>query len=110
MAASPTVPEMAATEPKPTAETTALASIREDLQSTRAKLRIVPLPDDVISGLQTIQTLISGQGIASVEFWLDGKKVATRRTPPYKIVLRYLLDYTPGVIQRTDINVGRQLW
>ena len=84
-----TVPEMAATEPKPTAETTALASIREDLQSTRAKLRIVPLPDDVISGLQTIQTLISGQGIASVEFWLDGKKVATRRTPPYKLDLDF---------------------
>ncbi|HET8774366.1 MAG TPA: VWA domain-containing protein [Thermoanaerobaculia bacterium] len=83
------VPEMAATEPKPTEETTALASIREDLQSSRAKLRIVPLSEEVISGLQTIQTLITGQGIASVEFWLDGKKVATRRSPPYKLDLDF---------------------
>ena len=84
-----TVPEMAATEPKPTAETTALASIREDMQSSRARLRIVPLSDEVLSGLQTIQTLVSGQGIDSVEFWLDGKKVATRRSPPYKLDLDF---------------------
>ncbi|HEY0372073.1 MAG TPA: VWA domain-containing protein [Thermoanaerobaculia bacterium] len=84
-----TVPEMAATEPKPTEETTALASIRNDMQSSRASLRIVPLTDDVISGLQTIQTLVSGQGIESVEFWLDGKKVATRRSPPYKLDLDF---------------------
>ena len=84
-----TVPEMAATEPKPTEETTALSSIREDLQSSRARLRIVPLPDDVISGLQTIQTLVSGTGIAAVEFWLDGKKVATRRAPPYRLDLDF---------------------
>jgi len=84
-----TVPEMTATAPKPTEETTALATIREDMQSSRARLRIVPLPEDVISGLQTIQTLVSGSGIASVEFWLDGKKVATRRSPPYKLDLDF---------------------
>ena len=84
-----TVPEMAATAPKPTEETTALATIREDMQSARARLRIVPLPEDVISGLQTIQTLVSGSGITSVEFWLDGKKVATRRSPPYKLDLDF---------------------
>jgi Ca-activated chloride channel family protein len=84
-----TVPEMEATAPQPTAETTALTSIREDMQSSRARLRIVPLPNDVISGLQTIQTLVSGSGIASVEFWLDGKKVATRRSPPYKLDLDF---------------------
>ena len=83
------VPEMAATEPKPTEETKTLATIREDMQSSRAKLRIVPLTDDVISGLQTIQTLVSGSGIAAVEFYLDGKKVATRRAPPYKLDLDF---------------------
>jgi hypothetical protein len=80
---------MDATLPQATAETTALAAIREDVQSSRARLRIVPLTDDVISGLQTIQTLVTGQGIASVEFWLDGKKVATRRSPPYKLDLDF---------------------
>jgi len=84
-----TVPEMAATAPKPTEETTALASIQQDMQSSRARLRIIPLTDEVISGLQTIQTLVSGSGIAAVEFWLDGKKVATRRSPPYKLDLDF---------------------
>jgi Ca-activated chloride channel family protein len=84
-----TVPEMAATAPKPTEEGTALAAIKEDMQSSRARLRIVPLTDEVISGLQTIQTLVTGSGIAAVEFWLDGKKVATRRSPPYKLDLDF---------------------
>jgi Ca-activated chloride channel homolog len=83
------VPEMARTEPKPTAEGETLAAIQEDVQSTRAKLRIVPLEDGVVSGLQTIQTLVSGGGISAVEFWLDGKKVATRRQPPYKLDLDF---------------------
>ena len=80
-----TVPRI---EPSHTSETIALASIRDDLQSSRAKLRIVPLSEDVISGLQTIDTIVSG-GVRAVEFWLDGKKVATRRSPPYKLDLDF---------------------
>ena len=70
------------------AESIALASIRDELQSSRMKLRIVPLSEDVISGLQTIDTIISGD-VHAVEFWLDGKKVATRRSPPYKLDLDF---------------------
>ncbi|HEX8410341.1 MAG TPA: VWA domain-containing protein [Thermoanaerobaculia bacterium] len=83
------VPEMEATLPKPTAEGATLAAIREDVQSSRARLRIVPLEEKVLSGLQTIQTLVTGSGISAVEFWLDGKKVATRRSPPYKLDLDF---------------------
>lgn len=76
-----------------TEETAALEAINNDLQSTRASLRIVPLSVElnggVTSGVQTIQTLISGSGIKSVEFWLDGKKVATRRSPPYTLDLDF---------------------
>src|SRR6185436_2195399 len=50
-----TVPEVAA---KPTVESETLTTIREELQSTRASLRIVPLPESVMSGLQTIQTIV----------------------------------------------------
>jgi Ca-activated chloride channel family protein len=89
LASEAVVPEMAASAPKPTEETSTLAAIQQDMQSARARLRIVPLTDEVISGLQTIQTLVSGGGIAGVEFYLDGKKVATRRTPPYKLDLDF---------------------
>ncbi len=78
---------------KPSEETTTLEAINHDLQSTRASLRIVPLTPElnggVTSGVQTIQTLASGSAIKSVEFWLDGKKVATRRSPPYTLDLDF---------------------
>ena len=80
------VPEIAAVK---TAESATLDVLRDEMQSTRASLRIVPLPESVMSGLQTIQTIVSGSGIKSVEFWLDGKKVATRRAPPYTLDLDF---------------------
>jgi Ca-activated chloride channel family protein len=80
------VPELAAVQ---TAESKALEVIRDGMQSSRASLKIVPLPESVMSGLQTIQTIISGSGIQSVEFWLDGKRVATRRSPPYTLDLDF---------------------
>jgi Ca-activated chloride channel family protein len=84
-----TVPVMDATAPRETEETATLAAIRTDMQSSRANLRIVPLGDGVISGLQTVNTLTNGSGIKSVEFWLDGKKIATRRAPPYRLDLDF---------------------
>ncbi|HEX7832693.1 MAG TPA: VWA domain-containing protein [Thermoanaerobaculia bacterium] len=80
------VPEVAK---KVTAEGTTLNVIHEELESTLARLRIVPLGDQVLSGLQTIHTIASGSAIKSVEFWLDGKKIATRRTPPYTLDLDF---------------------
>jgi Ca-activated chloride channel family protein len=79
--------------PKATAETATLQAISDDLQSTRASLRIVPLTPElnggVTSGVQTIQTMVTGSAVKSVEFWLDGKKVATRRAPPYTLDLDF---------------------
>ena len=72
-----------------TAEGQTLKTIAEELQSTRATVKILPLGENVVSGVQTIQTLISGTGVKSVEFWLDGKKVATRRAPPYTLDLDF---------------------
>ena len=80
------VPEVAKTA---TPENATLKTIAEDLQSTRATLKIVPIAEGVISGLQTINTMISGSAIKAVEFWLDGKKVATRRAPPYTLDLDF---------------------
>ncbi|HUP59589.1 MAG TPA: VWA domain-containing protein [Thermoanaerobaculia bacterium] len=76
-------------EVKPTEESATLTALQDDLLSSRARLRIVPLPETVTSGVQTIQTLISGSGIKSVEFWLDGKKIAARRAPPYTLDLDF---------------------
>jgi Ca-activated chloride channel family protein len=85
------VPEVLV-EAKPSAESETLAAIRSDVMSTRANVRIVPLTTEttgaVTSGVQTIQTLVSGT-VSAVEFWLDGKKIATRRTPPFTLDLDF---------------------
>ncbi len=54
-------------------------------QCTDTELRIVPLPDQILSGLQHIETIAAGADIATVEFYLDGKKVMTKRQPPYTL-------------------------
>jgi Ca-activated chloride channel family protein len=50
-------------------------------------LRIVPLPDQILSGVQHIETITAGPEIAAVEFYLDGRKIMTKRQPPYVLDL-----------------------
>ena len=80
------VPEVAKKE---NAESQTVSALQQELQSSRATLRIVPMNEGVTSGVQTIQTIYSGDGISAVEFWLDGKKIATRRSPPYTLDLDF---------------------
>jgi Ca-activated chloride channel family protein len=54
-------------------------------ETKEPRLRIVPPREDPITGLETIQTQISGDGIKAVEFWLDGKKLAVRRSAPFAL-------------------------
>jgi Ca-activated chloride channel family protein len=63
--------------------------------ATRTPIRIVPLPDDLLSGVQTIDTMIAGNPPKAVEFWLDGRKVGVRRSPPFS------LDVDLGAIPKT---------
>jgi Ca-activated chloride channel family protein len=65
-----------------------LAQIKSESAGT-AKLRIVPMSEDVLSGIQTIETIATGDAIKAVEFWLDGKKIAVRRTPPFSLDLDF---------------------
>lgn len=67
----------------------ALGQIKDDVESGETKLRIVPLTDDLLSGVQHIETIASGPGIAAVEFYLDGRKVMTKRQPPYTLDLDF---------------------
>jgi Ca-activated chloride channel family protein len=47
-----------------------------------SKLRIVPLPDELLRGLQHIEAITTGD-VKAVEYYLDGKKMVTKRNPPY---------------------------
>ncbi|HVS30333.1 MAG TPA: VWA domain-containing protein, partial [Thermoanaerobaculia bacterium] len=66
-----------------------VAGIKDDIDAGGTRLRIVPLPDELLSGIQKIETLAVGEDIRGVEFWLDGKKVAIKRQPPYILDLDF---------------------
>ena len=87
-----TVPEIQDTAEQRQAKEAAASTVsqlKDDIVSGDARLRIAPLPDDLISGLQHIETFAYGDTIKAVEFYLDGKKVMTKRQPPYTLDLDF---------------------
>jgi Ca-activated chloride channel family protein len=67
----------------------AVSALQKEIVSTEPRLRIVPPTDEIVSGLQTVETIVTGEGIKGVEFWMDGRKLAIRRTPPYSLDLDF---------------------
>lgn len=63
----------------------AAATVAEAAPVTLPRLRILPPDDEPASGLQRIETQVGGDAIKAVEFWLDGKKLAVRRSPPFTL-------------------------
>ena len=87
-----TVPEIFDTPEQQKAKesaTAALSQLKDDIESNTTRLRIVPLTDDLLSGIQHIETIAYGDDIKAVEFYLDGKKVMTKRQPPYTLDLDF---------------------
>jgi Ca-activated chloride channel homolog len=73
---------------KETAEAT-VAQLKDDIESDETRLRIVPLPEELLSGLQHIETIAVGENIRSVEFYLDGRKVMVKRQAPFTLDLDF---------------------
>jgi len=68
------------------AASTAVASIKDAIESNEAQIRLVPLPEDeLVSGMQHIETMVIGEAIKGVEFSLDGHKIMVKRQPPYTL-------------------------
>ncbi len=87
-----TVPEIFDT-PEQRAQKEAAAStiskLKDTVESGSAILRIVPQSNDLMSGLQKIETMAVGTDIAAVAFYLDGKKIAVKRQPPFTLDLDF---------------------
>jgi Ca-activated chloride channel family protein len=66
-----------------------LAQLKDDIESNNTRLRIIPLADDLLSGIQHIETMAYGEDIKAVEFYLDSKKVMVKRQPPYTLDLDF---------------------
>jgi Ca-activated chloride channel family protein len=64
-------------------------TLKEAIESDQTSLRIVPMADELLSGIQHIETIAVGENIKAVEFYLDGKKVMVKRQPPYTLDLDF---------------------
>lgn len=80
-------PKVTAAEQQQLSE--ALQRLQDDYREGESRIRIVPLGNDMVTGLQKIETLVTGDAISAVEFYLDKKKVMTKRTPPYELELDF---------------------
>lgn len=67
----------------------ALQSIQKEVRDDTSSLRIAPFADRLHTGLNQIETLLTGSRIRAVEFYLDGRKVMTKRNPPYTLDLDF---------------------
>ena len=67
------------------AAATTVAAIKQAAVTDETRLRIVPPSDEYVNGMHTIETIATGSGIKAVEFWLDGRKIAVRRSPPFSL-------------------------
>jgi Ca-activated chloride channel family protein len=89
------IPEVTASpeEQKERRDSTAtLQKIKDQIESDRPTLRISPLGDDIAVGLAHIETVVAGEKrsserITAVEFYLDGRKIMTKRTRPFMLDL-----------------------
>ncbi len=66
-----------------------LTTIKDVMESAETSLRIIPLTDDLLAGIQHIETIAFGEKIKGVEFYLDGHKVMIKRQPPYTLDLDF---------------------
>jgi Ca-activated chloride channel homolog len=71
------------------AGTAAVSQIKGLVEAGETVLRIVPLADELLNGLQKIETIAIGDKIKAVEFYLDNRKIAVKRQPPYTLDLDF---------------------
>jgi len=62
-----------------------IMALKQEATTDDVRLRIVPPDDEFVNGIKTVETIATGSAIRAVEFWLDGRKIAVRRTPPFSL-------------------------
>lgn len=90
----PEEPAVAEAAPAAAPEKT-VAALKAEATVKESRLRIVPPSQEIVSGVQTIEAMVSGNEIKAVEFSLDGRKIAVRRAPPFS------LDFDFGNVPQT---------
>ncbi|HEX4953397.1 MAG TPA: VWA domain-containing protein [Thermoanaerobaculia bacterium] len=84
------VPRVASQEIPPPADpqvAEALAEANRALASGETTVQLVPPIGALLTGLVRFDTLVTGDGVAAVSFWLNDEPVFTKTKPPYSVEL-----------------------
>ncbi|HUF17033.1 MAG TPA: VWA domain-containing protein, partial [Thermoanaerobaculia bacterium] len=88
--------------------TRTIRALQEDVERSDTRLRIVPLSTDLLTGLQHIETILTGD-VQAVEFYLDGKRVMIKRTPPYSLDLDLGRVPQPRTIKAVGLDADGEI-
>lgn len=80
-----------------------IAELEQDYRPGEPSIRLIPLGHGFFTGRQRFETFVTGDAIASVEFFVGDQKVMSKREPPYTLELE--LGEIPRL--RTIRVVGR---
>ncbi|MDX1584599.1 MAG: VWA domain-containing protein, partial [Thermoanaerobaculia bacterium] len=64
-----------------------VAEMEQNFREGESTVRLVPLGRGFFTGRQRFETLVTGDEIESVEFYVDDAKVMSKREPPYTLEL-----------------------
>lgn len=64
-----------------------IALYEQEYRAGETRVRLIPPGPGFLYGPQRFDTVVTGDDVAAVEFELDGKKIMTRRQPPYTLEL-----------------------
>jgi Ca-activated chloride channel homolog len=62
-----------------------VAEMEQNFRLGTSSLRLVPLGPGFFTGKQRFETIVTGDGIRTVEFFVDNQKLMSRRQPPYTV-------------------------
>jgi Ca-activated chloride channel homolog len=85
----PEINDSASTKAAKLAAGAVIQQMADQVASGAVRLRIVPLGEHIMAGIQHIETIAYGDDIKAVEFYLDGKKVMVKRQPPFTLDLDF---------------------
>ncbi|HEU5162681.1 MAG TPA: VWA domain-containing protein [Thermoanaerobaculia bacterium] len=86
------VPYIKASEERRQSEAEAdetVSRLHTEFRTGESQIRIVPLEGEILTGLQQIETIVTGDKIKGVEFYLDDAKIMTKRRPPFTLELDF---------------------
>jgi Ca-activated chloride channel family protein len=71
----------------PAVPASALAEANAAIRSDENSIRILPPPQDLLTGRIRVDAMTTGEGIGKVRFELNGRPVLTKGKPPYSVEL-----------------------